>query len=65
MGFFNLPEKAYFEQTEPISTLKHLKFWMFSFQILNQISQGNNMQHAAASNLHAILREVHVFLQPS
>jgi hypothetical protein len=46
----NSPEQVYIKQTEPISTLKHLRCRKFSIQKLTQFSQGNNVLHAAASN---------------
>jgi hypothetical protein len=48
MGFFNSAEKAYFLQTEPISTLKNLSCREYSFQKLTQFSQGNNVLDAPA-----------------
>jgi hypothetical protein len=51
MFSFNLPEKADLEQIGPISTLKHLSCKKYSFQNLNQFSQGNNMLDAAVSNI--------------
>jgi hypothetical protein len=50
MYFFNLSEQAYLEQTEPVSTLKHISCWKYSFQKLTQFSQENNVLDAPASN---------------
>jgi hypothetical protein len=50
MSFFNLPQKAYLEQTEGITTLKHVSYRKYSFQKLTQSSQGNNLLHAHTSN---------------
>jgi hypothetical protein len=65
MFFCNLPEKDDLEQTEPNSTLKHLSCTKYSFQNLNQFSQGNIMLDAAASNVHDFHGEIHVFLNLS
>jgi hypothetical protein len=55
MGFFNLAEYTFLEQTEAISTLKHLSYMKDSFQKLTQFSQGNNVLDSTASNTHAFL----------
>jgi hypothetical protein len=55
MFFCTLAERAYLEQTEPISTLKHLGGRKYSFQKLNRFSQENNMQDGAESNIHGFL----------
>jgi hypothetical protein len=55
MGFFNSAEYTYLEQTEPISTLKHLSCSLDSFQKLPQFSQGNNVLDAPASNTDGFL----------
>jgi hypothetical protein len=39
--FFNLDKKSSLEKTEPISTIKHLSCWKYSFQKLTQFSVGN------------------------
>jgi hypothetical protein len=57
--FFNLPEKAYLEQTDPNWIFKYLN--CKSFQHLKWFSQGNNMVEAAASNIDGFLwRDIYV-----
>jgi hypothetical protein len=46
-----------------MSTLKHISCKKYSFQNINQFSQGNNMLNAAASNLVGLFGEIYVFLQ--
>jgi hypothetical protein len=46
----NSAEEAYFQQREPISTLKPLSCNKYSFQKLSQFSQGGNVLDAPASN---------------
>jgi hypothetical protein len=46
-----------------MSTLKKLNCLKYSFQILTQLSQGNNELHGTASNIDGFLLEVRVFLQ--
>jgi hypothetical protein len=61
MYFFNSPEYAYLEETEPISTLKNLSCRKYSFQKLTQFSLGNNVLDAPASNtISFLLRETDV-----
>jgi hypothetical protein len=55
MFFSTLAEKAYLEQTEPISNVKQLSGRKYSFQKLNQLSQGNNMLDGAVSNIDGVL----------
>jgi hypothetical protein len=55
MGFFNSAEKLYFEQTEPISTLKNLSYRNYSFQKQTQLSQGHNVLDAPSSNTDGFL----------
>jgi hypothetical protein len=49
-GSFNLPEYAFLEQNEPISTLTTVICRKYAFQILSQFSQANNVLDAPASN---------------
>jgi hypothetical protein len=63
--FFNSVEYAYLEQTEPISTLKHLSCRKYSFQKRIQFSQGNNVFDAPACNKDGFFQEIHLFLQLS
>jgi hypothetical protein len=51
MCFFKSAEEAYLEQREPISTMKNLLGMKYSFQKLTEFLQGNNVLHAAASNI--------------
>jgi hypothetical protein len=55
MWSLKLAEKAFLEQTQPISTLKQLICREYSFQNLNEFSEGNNMQDAAASDIRDFL----------
>jgi hypothetical protein len=55
MIFIKSAEMAYFEQTEPISTLKHLSCKKFSLQKLTQYLQRNNVLDAPASNTDGFL----------
>jgi hypothetical protein len=62
MVFFNrymhslyLPEQAYLEQTEAISTLKSMIARKSSFQKLTQFSQANNVLDAEVSNINGFL----------
>jgi hypothetical protein len=55
MCSFNLPEQAYLEQIEPISTLYSLSSTKSSFQNLTQFSQGNNVLDAPAYNIDGFL----------
>jgi hypothetical protein len=63
MCFFKPAQHEYVEQGEPISTLRNLRGLKYSFQILTQLSQRNNVLHAAASNLDGFLLDIHGFLQ--
>jgi hypothetical protein len=55
MCFFNSGEKAYLEQTQPLSTLKFLSCREYFFQKISQFSHGNNMLDARASNTDSFL----------
>jgi hypothetical protein len=46
------------EQTQAISSLKHLGCRKYSFQKLNQFSQGNNVLDAPASTTNVLLRDI-------
>jgi hypothetical protein len=59
--FFKSTEKALLEQTEPISTLKHLSCRKNSFQKQTQLSQGNNVLDAPAFTTDDFLQEIHAF----
>jgi hypothetical protein len=48
--FFNWVEYAYLDQTEPMSTLKHLRGRKYSFQKVTQLSQGSNVLDVRASS---------------
>jgi hypothetical protein len=63
--FINLAEYPYLEQREPISTLKNTSGQKNSFQKLTQLSQGNNVLGASASNTYGFLSRDTVFLQLS
>jgi hypothetical protein len=54
MLFSMFCEKAYLEQTQPVSTLKHLSFRKTSFQKLN-ILTWKHMQEGAVSNIDGFL----------
>jgi hypothetical protein len=54
MCHFNSAEKAYFEQMEPMSTLKHLSGRKHSFQKLTKLSQGRIVLDASASNTDCV-----------
>jgi hypothetical protein len=53
--FHHLSREELLEKTEPISTLKHLSYRKYSFQKLNRLSQGNNMQDGVVSNIDDFL----------
>jgi hypothetical protein len=53
--FLQLPEQAYVEQTEPISTLCSISSTKISFQNLTLFSQGNNVLDAPAYNTNGFL----------
>jgi hypothetical protein len=55
MCFFNLAEQSYLEQNDHFFTLKTMIFRMYSCQKLTQLSQGNNVVHAAMSNIDCFL----------
>jgi hypothetical protein len=56
MSFFNSAVKDYLDHADPLSTLKYLHFRKYSFQRLTPFSQGNNVLHAAASNIDGFHR---------
>jgi hypothetical protein len=53
--FHHLNREGLLEKTEPISTLKQLSYRKYPFQKLNQLSQGDNMQDTAVSNIDGFL----------
>jgi hypothetical protein len=55
MDFCDLSEYTYLEQTEAISSLKHLGCRKYSIQKLTHFSQGNNVLHAPVSTTNGIL----------
>jgi hypothetical protein len=63
MFSFNLPEQAYLEQAEPISTLYPLSSTKYSCQNLTQFSQRNNVLDAPAYNTVDFFVETHVYPQ--
>jgi hypothetical protein len=52
---WNSSEKAYWEQTQPITTLETMVCRKYSFQRVSEFSQGNNLLEAAASNMDGFL----------
>jgi hypothetical protein len=50
-----LLKRQYLEQTEPMSTMKHISCRKYSFQKLTPFSQGNNVQDGSVSNTHGFL----------
>jgi hypothetical protein len=55
MGSFNSDEYTYLEQREPLSTLKHLSWRKCFFEKVTQLSQGNSILDATASNTNVFL----------
>jgi hypothetical protein len=53
--FLNIAEHVYMQQTQPISILKSIICWKYSFQKLTQLSLGNNAIDTAAFNTDGFL----------